>query len=157
MVGDERGGGLNAPPGRCPGGGLWFYDMRDMDNPEVAVTPKGRKAVFRPTKNRFVQAEGSNCTAHLAWEWPQAKRLVAMAWYSSGTQVFKYRADFSTHPATVQFYNRKAYVPPGASTWTSRVFRQIEQDDGTRVLYFAATDIARGFDFFTLTLPAKKH
>jgi hypothetical protein len=79
-----------------------------------------------------------------------------MAWYSSGTQVFKVCADFSTHPANVAFYNRKTYVPTGASTWTSRIYAQKTLEDGKRDLYFAATDIARGFDFFKLTLPAKQ-
>jgi hypothetical protein len=156
MVDDERGGGLNAPPGTCPGGGLWFYDMRNPDHPKVARTPQGRRAVFAPNKDRYVQSPGANCTSHVMWEWKPAVRLVTEAWYSSGTQAFKYRADFSTHPATVEFYNKKSFVPPGASTWTSRVYRQKTLNDGKRVLYFVSTDIARGFDFFTLTLPAQK-
>jgi hypothetical protein len=156
MVGDERGGGLNTPDsGRCPGGGVFFFDIRDRKHPEVAKTPKGRPAVFFPRKDRFVQTQGANCTAHMFWEWRPEGHLIAMAWYSSGTQVFRYRANFKTHPATVQFYNRKSYVPPGASTWTSRIYDEKVTDEG-RVLYFVATDISRGFDFFTLTLPPKK-
>lgn len=154
-VGDERGGGTNTAPGKCPGGGVFFYDIRDPKHPVVAKTPKGKNAVFFPRKDRFVQTQGSNCTAHIFWEWKPEGHLVSIAWYSSGTQVFRYRANFKTHPATVQFYNRKSYVPPGASTWTSRIYDEKTTADG-RVLYFVATDIARGFDFFTLTLPPKK-
>jgi hypothetical protein len=157
MVNDERGGGLNAPPGECPGGGLWFFDMRNLDHPTVARTPKGKKAVFAPSGDTLVQAEGSNCTSHVVWEWKPAGHLVSEAWYSSGTQVFEYRADFSTHPATVRFVKEKAFVPSGASTWTSRVYDQKNLKSGKRVLYFAATDITRGFDFMKLTLPAKHH
>jgi LVIVD repeat-containing protein len=157
MVGDERGGGTNTPDsGRCPGGGVFFYDIRDHKNPVVAKTPKGRPAVFFPRKDRFVQTQGANCTAHLFWEWRPENHLIAMAWYSSGTQVFRYKANFKTHPATVEFYNRKSFVPPGASTWTSRIYDEKLAEDGSRILYFTATDIARGFDFFTLTLPPKK-
>ena len=156
IVGDERGGGTNTAPGQCPGGGLFFYDARSGKHPVLAKTPKGHPAVFFPRKDRFVQTQGSNCTAHLFWEWKPEGHLIAMAWYSSGTQVFRYKANFKTRPATVQFYNRKSFVPPGASTWTSRIYDEKVADDGSRVLYFTATDISRGFDFFTLTLPPKK-
>jgi hypothetical protein len=156
MVNDERGGGLNAPPGQCPGGGLWFFDMRNSNHPKVARTPKGKKAVFTPTPDDTVQAEGSNCTSHLMWRWRRAGRFIAIAWYSSGTQTFRYKVDFSTRPATVSFYDRKAFVPPGASTWTSRVYHQKTLKDGRKELFFVATDIARGFDFFKLILPKNR-
>lgn len=159
-INDERGGGLNAPPGpkpnRCGGGGIWFYDVRDRKNPQVATMKTGKKAVFFPGASRIVHTDGSNCTSHIFWQWPGVRHLVSAAWYSSGTQVFRYRVDFSTHPATVRFYGRKTYVLPGASTWTSRIFAQRKKKDGSRVLYFVATDISRGFDFFKLTLPSKK-
>jgi hypothetical protein len=111
----------------------------------------GGKGIFTPLPQDFVQTEGNNCTAHVFWEWAPQGHLVSSAWYSSGVQVFRYEADFSTQPATVRFFDRKAYVLPGASTWTSRVFDQKETPDGT-VLYFVATDIVRGFDFYKLTL-----
>jgi hypothetical protein len=77
----------------------------------------------------------------------------ARQWYSSGTQVFRYAIDLSRHPAQVRFYDRQAYVPAGASTWTSRVYREMSGPGGNRTLYFFATDISRGFDFFKLALP----
>ncbi|HET7481609.1 MAG TPA: hypothetical protein VFK89_01985 [Actinomycetota bacterium] len=150
-INDERGGGTNTPPGKCPGGGIWAFDVRNPKNPVVAQNPKGKKAVFVPGKNHTVQAQGSNCTSHLFWEVPHSHHLVAAAWYSSGTQLFRYTVDYTTHPATVRFYRRKTYVPPGASTWTSRIYAH--RKDGTKdVYYFAATDIARGFDFFKIEM-----
>ena len=152
IVSDERGGGLNASPGECPGGGIWFYDVRDRSHPRVARTPASKKAIFLPTPNDFVQTEGNNCTAHVFHPWPREGRLMTDAWYSSGTQVFRYRIDLSRHPARVSFFARKAYVPSGASTWTSRVYAQRGDGPGPRTLYFFATDISRGFDFFKLRL-----
>lgn len=155
-INDERGGGLNAPPGpqpaHCGGGGIWFYDVRNAAHPKPAVMKNGKKAVFFPGPSRITRTEGSNCTSHVFWQWSGVGNFISAAWYSSGTQVFRYKTDFSTHPATVRFVKRKTYVPPGASTWTSRVFAQ-KKKAGKRVLYFVATDIARGFDFFKLTLP----
>ncbi|HYN36559.1 MAG TPA: hypothetical protein VEV82_06235, partial [Actinomycetota bacterium] len=105
-INDERGGGLNAPPGpqpaHCGGGGIWFYDVRNADNPKPAVMRDGRRAVFFPGPTRITRTEGSNCTSHVFWEWHGVDNLVSAAWYSSGTQVFRYKADFSTHPATVR-------------------------------------------------------
>jgi hypothetical protein len=153
IVSDERGGGLNAPPGECPGGGLWFYDVRDSAHPQIARTSAGAKAIFLPTPNDFVQTEGANCTAHVFHPWPRETGMITEAWYSSGTQVFRYAIDLSRHPAQVRFYDRQAYVPAGASTWTSRVYREMSGPGGNRTLYFFATDISRGFDFFKLALP----
>jgi hypothetical protein len=156
-INDERGGGLNAAGERqCPGA-IWFYDIRNKAKPVVAQFANGKKALFWPGAERIVKSNGSNCTSHLFWEWKQERNLISAAWYSSGTQVFRYHTDFTTTPATVKFTNRYTLVLPGASTWTSRVFREVVAEDGTRTLYFAATDIARGFDFFKLTLPARKH
>ncbi|MCA1709025.1 MAG: hypothetical protein LC808_39415, partial [Actinobacteria bacterium] len=157
-INDERGGGLNNSPGPRPGtcgGGIWFYDVRDKKNPVVARLKSGKSAVFFPGPNHIVNTEGSNCTSHVFWEWKGVRHLISAAWYSSGTEVFRYKANFKTHPATIKFYGKKTFVPPGASTWTSRIYRQQKNDDGTITLFFVATDIARGFDFFKLTLPAK--
>lgn len=150
-VNDERGGGLNAPPGSCPGGGIWAFDIRNPKKPVVAQNPKGKKSVFTPGKNRTVQAQGANCTSHLFWEVPHSHHLVSAAWYSSGTQLFRYTVNFKTHPATVRFYRRKTLVLPGASTWTSRIIDH-KKDGKKDVYYFAATDIARGFDFFKIEM-----
>jgi hypothetical protein len=78
--------------------------------------------------------------------------MITEAWYSSGTQVFRYAIDLTTHPATVRFSDRRAFVPSGASTWTSRVYDETTAPDGRRTLFFVATDISRGFDFFKLAL-----
>ena len=153
IVSDERGGGLNAPPGECPGGGLWFFDVRDAAHPQVARTPDGQKAVFLPSPNDTVQTAGTNCTAHVFHSWPGETGMITEAWYSSGTQVFRYSIDLSRRPATVRFSDRQAYVPSGASTWTTRVYDERAAGDGSHKLFFVATDISRGFDFFTLTLP----
>jgi hypothetical protein len=152
IVSDERGGGLNAPPGECPGGGLWFYDVRNSAHPSVARTPEGGKAIFLPTPDDVVQTEGANCTAHVFHPWARETGMITEAWYSSGTQVFRYAIDLSTQPATVTFSDRQAYVPAGASTWTSRVYDETTGADGSRTLFFVATDISRGFDFFKLGL-----
>lgn len=154
MVNDERGGGTNTSPGECPGGAIWFYDVRNPKKPAVAKLDNGKPAAFVPAEGDFVQTQGNSCTSHLFWEWKPQNHLVSAAWYTSGTQVFRYKVDTSTTPATVEFTDRMAYVPPGAATWTSRIIAQKKTDDGT-VLYFAATDIARGYDFFKLTLPKK--
>lgn len=155
-INDERGGGLGAGHERnCPGG-IWFYDVRDKEKPQVAEFKTGKTAIFWPGPDRTVKTQGSNCTSHIFWEWKPEKNLISAAWYSSGTQVFRYRTDFSTKPATVKFTRRFTYVLPGASTWTSRIYREQLAEDRSRILYFVATDIARGFDFFTLTLPPKK-
>ena len=151
-VSDERGGGTNTAPGRCPGGGLWFYDIRNRNNPKVTHGPKKWKGVFVPRPGYRFQTQGSNCTAHVFWEWKPAHHLVSIAWYSSGTQVFRYHVDLHTHPATITFTDRRAFVPPGASTWTSRIYAQRKAPKGHIMLYLVATDIARGFDFFALTL-----
>jgi hypothetical protein len=155
-VNDERGGGIGVAGERqCPGA-IWFYDIRNKAKPQIAKFPNGKKALFWPGKERIVDTEGSNCTSHIFWEWKQERNLISAAWYSSGTQVFRYKTDFSTTPATVEFKNRYTLVLPGASTWASRIFREVIAEDGTRTLYFVATDIARGFDFFKLVLPARK-
>src|SRR5207247_3330861 len=107
------------------------------------------------TPNDRVETGGNNCTAHVFWEWQPEGHLISQAWYSSGTQVYRYKVNFATHPATVRFFGRKAFVPPGASTWTSRIYAE-HKTATSRVLYFVATDISRGFDFFKLTLPIKK-
>lgn len=151
-VSDERGGGLNAPPGNCPGGGVWFFDVRNGSHPQLATTPAGKKAIFFPTPNDFVQTQGSNCTAHVFHAWPREGNLMTMAWYSSGTQAFRYQIDLSKHPAQVSFSARRAFVPSGASTWTSRVYAERGKPGAPRTLFFFATDISRGFDFFKLRL-----
>lgn len=151
LVGDERGGGLNSSPGQCPGGGIWFYDITNPKRPQVTRNADGGKGIFVPLPQDFVQTQGNNCTAHVFWQWAPQGNLISSAWYSSGVQVFRYQADFSSTPATVRFFDRKAYVLPGASTWTSRVYAESSTSAGA-VLYFVATDIARGFDFYKLTL-----
>lgn len=153
IVSDERGGGLNAAPGDCPSGGLWFYDIRHPRHPKLARTPHGRRAVFLPTANDTVETNGSNCTAHVFHRVPGERRMLSEAWYSSGTQAFRYRARFRRRRAIVSFRDRRAYVPSGASTWTSRAYANERQPDGSHLLRFFATDISRGFDFFTLRLP----
>jgi hypothetical protein len=152
IVSDERGGGLNTSPGECPGGGLWFYDVRDPARPVLARMPGGDKAVFLPAQNDTVQTEGNNCTAHVFHTWDGEPGLITEAWYSSGTQAFRYHFDFTRRPATVRFSDRMAYVPSGASTWTSRVYAETPRADGGRDLYFTTTDISRGFDFFKVGL-----
>lgn len=156
-INDERGGGLNAAGARTCPGAIWFYDIRDKSHPKVAQFKTGKTALYWPGGPNEVHTEGTNCTSHLFWEWKQERNLISAAWYSSGTQVFRYRTDFSTTPATVKFTNRYTYVLPGAATWTSRVFREKIAKDGSRILYFVATDISRGFDFFKLTLAPRKH
>jgi hypothetical protein len=134
---------------------LWFFDVRDRSHPEVARTADGQKAVFLPTPNDTVQTGGANCTAHVFHPWPGETGMITEAWYSSGTQVFRYAIELTRRPARVTFSDRPAFVPSGASTWTSRVYDEAATLDGSRTLYFFATDISRGFDFFTLTLPPR--
>lgn len=145
IVTDERGGGLNAEPGVCPGGGIWFYNITDERNPRLMTQPDGSAAVFL-TKNVF--QTNANCTVHYGTQF-ERESLLVFAWYTQGTHVIRYTPDFAENE--IAFDEVAAYIPTAASTWTSMGLVRNPQDPDELVVF--TTDIMRGFDVLTVHVP----
>lgn len=147
FITDERGGGLGfGPNDGCPGGGVWFYDIRDDRNPVLMRQPDGKPGVFI-TQN-FVQTYAS-CTTHYG-EQLGDEYLMAFAWYTAGTHVFRFTPDFSKSPPEIEFEEVAAYLPAGAWTIASKPLMR-NPDDPEEVIVYSG-DANRGLDIFAVTV-----
>jgi hypothetical protein len=154
FVTDERGGGVVPGGASCePGGenpygngGIHVFDIRNPANIEYAMMDGGGKAVWVGTP--YVPA-ATFCTVHVIEKIPGEQRLV-VAYYSQGTKILDYWVD-----AEGEFHFREtaSMVLPGANTWATEDFKIVDNPDGTRTYFFAASDIQRGIDVFSWTGP----
>ena len=155
LVTDERGGGVVPPGASCaPGidnpvgnGGIHVFDIRDPSNIEYAQTPDGEKAVWISDAQT---PAATFCDVHVIEQIPGEQRL-AVAYYSQGTKILDY---FIDDQGRWTFRETASIIFPNANTWTSDVFKIVNNGDGTKTYYFLATDIGRGIDVFTWTGPA---
>lgn len=148
FVTDERGGGLTNTQG-CPGGGIWFYDIRDKSKPVMMRQPDGSPAVFRTPTNLPGDAHMS-CTAHYG-EQVGEENIMTFAWYLNGTRVFRYTPDFSTSPASVEFEEIAAYLPVGG--WTIQAKPMGMNPDNPKELLVYTADENRGIDVLAVRIP----
>jgi hypothetical protein len=154
FVTDERGGGVVPGGSSCaPGetnpfgnGGIHVFDIRNPANIEYALKDGGGKAIWIGTPR--VPA-ATFCTVHVIEKIPDEQRLV-VAYYSQGTKILDYWID-----AEGEFHFREtaSIIFPGANTWTTEDFKIVDNPDGTRTYFFAASDIQRGIDVFSWTGP----
>jgi hypothetical protein len=154
FVTDERGGGVIPGGASCePGvtnpfgnGGIHVFDIRNPAAIQYAQKNGGGKAVWIGTP--YVPA-ATFCTVHVIEKIPDEQRLV-VAYYSQGTKIVDYWID-----AEGEFHFREtaSIIFPNANTWTAEDFKIVNNPDGTRTYYFAASDIQRGIDVFSWTGP----
>jgi hypothetical protein len=148
FVTDERGGGLTNTDG-CPGGGVWFYDIRDKTNPVLMRQPDGSSGVFRTPTNLPGGAHLS-CTVHYG-EQVGDENIMVFAWYLNGTRVFRYTPDFSASPATIEFEEIAAYLPVGG--WTIQAKPMGMNPDNPKELLIYTADENRGIDVLAVRIP----
>lgn len=151
-VTDERGGGVIPGGAACePGidnpygnGGIHMFDIRDPANIQYAEKDGGGKAVW--IGEAHVPAQ-TFCTVHVIEKIPNEQRFV-VAYYTQGTKIVDYWID-----AEGEFHFREtaSFILPNATTWTTEDFKIVDNPDGTRTYYFAASDITRGIDVFSWT------
>lgn len=150
IVTDERGGGLSNSAG-CPGGGAWFYDIRDEKNPKLMRQPDGSPGVFITKFNPPEPIRSSpSCTIHYGSEFAD-ENLLVFAWYMAGTRVVRYEADFTTTPATITFDEVAAYLPSGAMTIQS--LGAVRNPANPEELVIYTSDAVRGIDVLGVSLP----
>lgn len=143
-VTDERGGGLNEGAPACPGGGVWFYDIRDDANPKLMKNPDGSPAVFI-SKNTLPSP--FSCTVHYGEQFG-SERMLTFAWYTGGTHVLRFTPNFTTTPATIAIEEVATMIPVGAWAIQAKPIMR-DPDDPDRVLVYTA-DMARGLDVFSV-------
>lgn len=151
---DERGGGVVPGGSSCsPGednpfgnGGIHVFDIRDPANIQYAQKNGGGKAVWIGTP--YIPA-ATFCTVHVIEKIPDEQRFI-VAYYSQGTKIMDYWID-----AEGEFHFREtaSIILSNANTWTTEDFKIVDNPDGTRTYYFAASDITRGVDIFSWTGP----
>ena len=154
FVTDERGGGVVPGGATCqPGvpnpygnGGIHVLDIRDPANIQYAKKDGGGKAIWIGTPR--VPAT-TFCTVHVIEKIPGEQRLV-VAYYSQGTKIVDYWIDGQ---GEFHFRETASIILPGAETWATEDFKIVDNPDGTRTYYFAASDISRGIDVFSWTGP----
>jgi len=148
IITDERGGGLGADS--CPGGGVWFYDIRDPRHPVLMMQPDGSKGVFL-TKYNLPGIAGANpsCTVHYGREFAD-ENLLTFAWYTNGTRIFRYFPDFSKSPAQIRFEEIAAIAPVGWAFDAMGVTRN--PSDPNEVLVYVS-DFDRGLDVLAVKTP----
>jgi hypothetical protein len=171
ITSDERGGGVVPGGASCsPGvdnvlgnGGMHFFPVENFtkNTPLTteqadklhALTPDGKKAVFRATIR--TEPQGTACTAHVFQQIPGQNRIF-MGWYTQGTQVFDF---VENDDRTVTLKEVGFFTPERANTWVSHVFKAQENPDGTFTYWGAASDgILPGtgrsaIDVYKVTLP----
>ena len=171
LVTDERGGGVlpggascsNANDIRIGNGGIHAYPVDRVGttvpgSPEeaqqaYAQNSEGQRAIYRaPIRT---QPQGSVCTAHVMQQIPGQNRIF-MGWYSQGTQV----VDFTESGNRIDMKYAGHFIPEGANTWTSHIFKVQRNQDGTFTYWGATGDFAlsgtgrNAIDVYKVTLPA---
>ena len=148
FITDERGGGLGTD--QCPGGGVWFYDVRDERHPVLMRQPDGSNGVFL-TKYNIPSIAGMNpsCTVHYGREYAD-ENLMTFGWYTNGTRVFRYYPDFTVSPAQIRFEEVAAIAPVGWA-FDSMAIGRNPQNPGEILVY--TSDFTRGIDVFAVATP----
>lgn len=179
MVDDENGGGLTGAG--CPGGGVGFFDMRPetlaaapkdklgipqmpllamadangalMKNPDGSTRP----AVFTIANYPAGQEANPSCTSHVFKQWGSENRAF-IAWYFGGGHAFDWRLDLNRAVPAVRFTESAYESLVGGEgiqqSWTTIAYRAKAGADGKRTYYVMNTDLVRGMDFLSVTLPA---
>jgi hypothetical protein len=143
MIADERGGGLANENG-CPGGGVWFWDIRNEAHPILMRQPDGAKGVYITQINVPPPVSFSpSCTVHYGNEFGD-ENLMAFGWYMNGTRVMRYTPDFTKSPPQVTFEEVAAYIPLAANTIHALVMGRNPADPNELIVY--AGDVDRGID-----------
>jgi hypothetical protein len=112
-----------------------------------ALTPSGQKAIYRAP---VIVPQGTFCTAHVFQQIPGENRIF-MGWYTQGTQVVDF---IERRNGTFEWVKQGHFVPPGANTWTSHVFKLRRNLNGTTTYWGATGDFGRQtIDIYEVTLP----
>ena len=148
IIGDERGGGLGTDV--CPGGGVWFYDIRDPRHPVEMRQPDGGRGVYMPTVNiPDIAGMNPSCTSHYGREFAD-ENLLTFAWYTNGTRVLRYFPDFTKTPAAIRFEEVASIAPIGMATDSMVLARN--PDNANEVLVYSS-DAVRGVDVMAVVTP----
>jgi hypothetical protein len=154
FVTDERGGGVIPPGSTCAPvvdnpaghGGIHVFDISNPKKISYAQTPDGEKAVFF---GEPVIPAATFCDVHVIQQIPGEARIFS-AYYTQGTKIFDY---FIDEKGRWTMRETASAILPGANTWTSDVFKIVDNKDGTRTYYILNSDIGRGTDIMTWTGP----
>ena len=148
MIVDERGGGLGTDV--CPGGGVWFYDIRDERKPVLMKQPDGKPGVYLTQWNiPSILGENPSCTAHYGKEFAD-ENLLTFGWYTNGMRVLRYYPDFSKSPAQIRFEEIAGFAGIDLTIDSMVISRNPENED--EVLVYAA-NVLRGIDVFAVEAP----
>lgn len=148
LITDERGGGLNPGTPACPGGGAWFYDIRDEANPKLMRTPTGGAAVFI---SQNTLPSPFSCTIHYGEQFGD-EPILTFSWYSGGTHVIKIEPNYAVSPATIAFEELATMIPAGSLAIQSKPIMR-DPADPSRLIFYTA-DAVRGLDVFSVAIPA---
>lgn len=148
MVTDERGGGLGTDV--CPGGGVWFYDIRDETHPVLMKQPDGSPGVYMTQWNiPNILGQNPSCTVHYGKEFAD-ENLLTFGWYTNGMRVLRYYPDFTKTPATIRFEEIAGFAGLDLTIDSMVLSRNPENED--EVLVYAANAL-RGIDVFAVETP----
>lgn len=159
MITDERGGGLGKDT--CPGGGVWFYDIRDPRNPVLMKQPDGTPGVYLTQWNipelvgvgigvpPEVGLGNQSCTVHYGKEFAD-ENLLTFGWYTNGMRLLRYFPDFTKSPAQVRFEEVAGFAGLDLTIDSMVLSRNPEDED--EVLVYAA-NVLRGIDVFAVESP----
>ncbi|MPZ62529.1 MAG: hypothetical protein GEU93_14810 [Propionibacteriales bacterium] len=178
MVSDENGGGLTG--GGCPGGGIGFFDIRkqtlnrapkdDLGIPQApflalqdeqgrtVTDDRGnpRPAVFLIEHFPPGQEDNPSCTAHNFKQWGSQSRAF-VGWYFGGGHAFDWDLDLRRSVPGVSFvdsaFEYLVGTPGEQWSWSTYAYRARENADGTTTYWVVNSDLQRGADFMTVTMP----
>ncbi len=148
MITDERGGGLGTD--LCPGGGVWFYDIRDAKHPVLMQQPDGKPGVYL-TKWNIPDIAGMNpsCTVHYGKEFAD-ENLLTFGWYTNGMRVLRYFPDFTKSPAQIRFEEIAGFA--GLDLTIDSMVIERNPEDADEVIVYAANAL-RGIDVWAVDTP----
>jgi hypothetical protein len=148
MITDERGGGLGTDI--CPGGGVWFYDIRDEKNPVLMRQPDGKPGVYLTQWNiPNILGQNPSCTVHYGKEFAD-ENLLTFGWYTNGMRVLRYYPDFTKSPAQIRFEEIAGFA--GLDLTIDSMVLSRNPDNEDEVLVYAA-NVLRGIDVFAVETP----
>jgi hypothetical protein len=171
LVTDERGGGVLPGGATCSSasdikignGGIHAYPADKFSRtvpPNAAEAqkayaqdPAGNRAIYRAQIR--TQPQATVCTSHVMQQIPGQNRIF-MGWYSQGTQV----VDFTEPGDRIDMKYAGHFIPEGANTWTSAIFKVQQNRDGSYTYWGATGDFAlsgtgrNAIDIYKVTLPA---
>ncbi len=148
MITDERGGGLGTD--LCPGGGVWFYDIRDERKPVLMKQPDGKPGVYMTQWNiPNVLGQNPSCTVHYGKEFAD-ENLLTFGWYTNGMRVLRYFPDFTKSPAQIRFEEIAGFAGLDLTIDSMVLARNPDNED--EVLVYASNAL-RGIDVFAVEAP----